>query len=193
MNQTVNTKMILPQLRHMFPVPHARSFVTVVISTLALILVCLLFAPSSVTWAPCREACRSQRSSQLSAWASCWWFNREASTFRWRAASRSPSSYRPSPSARRQRSAAPGHPDRDHMRGPGRPAERHPGQRVQAQCHRRDHRRERSTRWGRIRLCRAACPKRQPPRWRQSPADRHSGFQTQFISRWPRCSWSHSS
>ena len=50
MNQTVNTKMVLPQLRHMFPVPHARSFVTVVISTLALILVCLLFAPSSVTW-----------------------------------------------------------------------------------------------------------------------------------------------
>ena len=42
--------MVLPQLRHMFPVPHARSFVTVVISTLALILACLLFAPSSVTW-----------------------------------------------------------------------------------------------------------------------------------------------
>src|SRR5215469_14373983 len=50
MNETVNTTMVLPQLRHMFAVPHARSFVTVVISTLALILVCLLFAPSSVTW-----------------------------------------------------------------------------------------------------------------------------------------------
>src|ERR1700751_323853 len=34
----------------MFPIPHARSFVTVVISTAALILACLLFAPSSVTW-----------------------------------------------------------------------------------------------------------------------------------------------
>ena len=41
---------VLPQLRHMFLVPRARSFVTVVISTLALILACLLFAPSSVTW-----------------------------------------------------------------------------------------------------------------------------------------------
>jgi len=50
MNQTVSPTMVLPQLRHMFPVPHARSFVTVVISTLALILACLLFAPSSVTW-----------------------------------------------------------------------------------------------------------------------------------------------
>src|ERR1700683_3649968 len=46
MNQTI----VLPQLRHAFLVPWARSFVTVVISTLALILVCLLFAPSSVTW-----------------------------------------------------------------------------------------------------------------------------------------------
>ena len=42
--------MVLPQLQHLFPVPHARSFVTVAISTLALILACLLFAPSSVTW-----------------------------------------------------------------------------------------------------------------------------------------------
>jgi len=50
MNQTANPTMVLPQLGHMFPVPHARSFVTVVISTLALILACLLFAPSSVTW-----------------------------------------------------------------------------------------------------------------------------------------------
>jgi ribose transport system permease protein len=46
MNQTI----ILPQLRHTFVVPHARSFVTVVISTLALIIACLLFAPSSVSW-----------------------------------------------------------------------------------------------------------------------------------------------
>ena len=50
MNQTVNRTMVLPQLRHLFPLPWARSFVTVVISTLALILGCLLFAPSSVTW-----------------------------------------------------------------------------------------------------------------------------------------------
>ena len=50
MNQTVNTTMVLPQLRHMFPVPRARSFVTVVISTLALIVACLLFAPSSLSW-----------------------------------------------------------------------------------------------------------------------------------------------
>src|SRR6201998_4300271 len=49
MNQTVNQTMILPQLRHMFPIPHARSFVTVVISTLALIVACLIFAPSSVS------------------------------------------------------------------------------------------------------------------------------------------------
>src|SRR6201997_2600110 len=50
MNQTVNQTMILPQLRDMFPIPHARSFVTVIISTLALIVACLIFAPSSVTW-----------------------------------------------------------------------------------------------------------------------------------------------
>jgi ribose transport system permease protein len=50
MNQTANQTMILPQLRHMFPVPHARSFVTVVISTLALIVACRIFAPSSVSW-----------------------------------------------------------------------------------------------------------------------------------------------
>src|SRR5580700_5291898 len=50
MNQTVNQTTILPQLRHVFPLPRARSFVTVVISTFALILVCLLFAPSSLTW-----------------------------------------------------------------------------------------------------------------------------------------------
>src|ERR1700691_5505295 len=50
MNQAVDRTMVLPQLQQLFPVPHARSFVTVVISTLALILACLLFAPSSVTW-----------------------------------------------------------------------------------------------------------------------------------------------
>src|ERR1700761_4600744 len=50
MNRAGNTAMILPQLRHTFPVAHAKSFVTVVISTLALIVACLLFAPSSVSW-----------------------------------------------------------------------------------------------------------------------------------------------
>src|SRR6516225_7375264 len=50
MNETVNTTMVLPQLPHMFPLPHARSFVTVVISTLALIVACRIFAPSSVSW-----------------------------------------------------------------------------------------------------------------------------------------------
>src|SRR5579883_2670764 len=50
MNRTVDTTMVLPQLRNMFLVPHGRSFVTVVISTIVLILACLVFAPSSVTW-----------------------------------------------------------------------------------------------------------------------------------------------
>src|ERR1700749_3638211 len=50
MNQTLNRTMVLPQLRHLFPVPRARSFATVVVSTVALIVACLLFAPSSVTW-----------------------------------------------------------------------------------------------------------------------------------------------
>src|ERR1700759_2691885 len=50
MNRAGNTAMILPQLRHTFPVAHTKSFVTVVISTLALIVACLLFAPSSVSW-----------------------------------------------------------------------------------------------------------------------------------------------
>src|SRR4029079_7571735 len=50
MNKTVNETTVLQQLRHMFAMPHARSFLTVVTSTLALILVCLLFAPSSVAW-----------------------------------------------------------------------------------------------------------------------------------------------
>src|SRR5580698_10383606 len=50
MNQTLNRTMVLPQLRHIFPVPQAKGFVTIVISTIALIGICLLFAPSSVTW-----------------------------------------------------------------------------------------------------------------------------------------------
>ncbi len=50
MNRAVDTAMVLPQLRHTFPVARAKSFVTVVISTLALIIACLLFAPSSVSW-----------------------------------------------------------------------------------------------------------------------------------------------
>src|SRR5579883_3442257 len=50
MNQTADTTMVLPQLRNIFLLPHGRSFATVVISTCVLILACLLFAPSSVTW-----------------------------------------------------------------------------------------------------------------------------------------------
>src|SRR5690349_14157101 len=50
MNQTVNTATVLPSVRGAFPLARARSFMTVVISTAALILACLLFAPSSVTW-----------------------------------------------------------------------------------------------------------------------------------------------
>src|ERR1043166_7271963 len=50
MNQTVNTATVLPSIRGAFPLARARSFMTVVISTVALILACLLFAPSSVTW-----------------------------------------------------------------------------------------------------------------------------------------------
>src|ERR1700751_6127680 len=50
MNQTVSPTMVLPQLRHMFPLARARRFMTAAISTAAIILACLLFAPSSVTW-----------------------------------------------------------------------------------------------------------------------------------------------
>jgi ribose transport system permease protein len=50
MNQAVNTTANMPQQRNLFRLPLARSFVTVIISTLALILVCLLFAPSSMSW-----------------------------------------------------------------------------------------------------------------------------------------------
>ncbi len=49
MNQTVDTRMTFPPLRNIFLLPHGRSFVTIVISTIVLILACLLFAPSSVT------------------------------------------------------------------------------------------------------------------------------------------------
>ena len=45
-HRTTNT----PVLRSFFALPLARSFVTVVISTLALIVVCLSFAPSSLSW-----------------------------------------------------------------------------------------------------------------------------------------------
>src|SRR5579863_9712187 len=50
MNQIVNSSIGLPQLRNMLLAPRAKSFVTVVISTLVLILACRLFAPSSVSW-----------------------------------------------------------------------------------------------------------------------------------------------
>jgi ribose transport system permease protein len=50
MNQTADTTMVLPQLRSVLLSPRSRSFVTVVVSTLALILGCLLFAPSSLSW-----------------------------------------------------------------------------------------------------------------------------------------------
>lgn len=50
MSEPVDSSQILPQLRNMILLPRAKSFVTVVISTLALILACLLFAPSSMTW-----------------------------------------------------------------------------------------------------------------------------------------------
>ncbi len=49
-DQTVDTSSLLPQLRNMVLAPRAKSFVTVVASTIALILACLVFAPSSVTW-----------------------------------------------------------------------------------------------------------------------------------------------
>ena len=49
-NQTVNTAKVLPELRYISLLPRARSFLTVVASTAALILACLLFAPSSVSW-----------------------------------------------------------------------------------------------------------------------------------------------
>ena len=50
MSQTVGTTMVLPQIRDALAVRRARSFVTVVVATLVLIVACLVFAPSSVTW-----------------------------------------------------------------------------------------------------------------------------------------------
>lgn len=50
MNQTVNAATVLPDLRRGPLLPHARSFLTVVASTAALIIACLLLVPSSVTW-----------------------------------------------------------------------------------------------------------------------------------------------
>ena len=49
MNQTVNKTANMPASRRLFSLPLARSFVTVVVSTLALIIVCLVFAPSSMS------------------------------------------------------------------------------------------------------------------------------------------------
>jgi len=49
-NQTVDTAKVLPEFRYISLLPRARSFLTVVASTAALILACLLFAPSSVSW-----------------------------------------------------------------------------------------------------------------------------------------------
>jgi len=45
-----NATMVLPGFRDAFPWAGARSFLTVLISTTALIVACLLFAPSSVSW-----------------------------------------------------------------------------------------------------------------------------------------------
>ena len=50
MNQTVDATLSWPQLRDTLLSPRAKSFVTVVLSTVALIVVCLVFAPSSVSW-----------------------------------------------------------------------------------------------------------------------------------------------
>jgi ribose transport system permease protein len=50
MNQAANATSNAPQLSGLFALPLARSFATVVVSTLALVIVCLLFAPSSMSW-----------------------------------------------------------------------------------------------------------------------------------------------
>jgi ribose transport system permease protein len=50
MNQAVPSTPNLPQLGSLSSLPLARSFVTVVVSTFMLIVVCLLFAPSSMSW-----------------------------------------------------------------------------------------------------------------------------------------------
>src|SRR5690348_10910900 len=49
MNQAATTASDMLHKRSLLPMPLARSFVTVVVSTLALILACLLFAPSSLS------------------------------------------------------------------------------------------------------------------------------------------------
>jgi ribose transport system permease protein len=49
-NQAVPTTPNVPLLSNAFALPLARSFVTVVVSTLVLFIVCLIFAPSSVSW-----------------------------------------------------------------------------------------------------------------------------------------------
>ena len=50
MNQNVNPTSSLPSRDSLFALPLARSFVTVVVSTLVLIIICFLFAPSSMSW-----------------------------------------------------------------------------------------------------------------------------------------------
>jgi ribose transport system permease protein len=50
MSQTGNTAMVSPEPRYISLLTRARSFLTVVASTAVLILACLLFAPSSVSW-----------------------------------------------------------------------------------------------------------------------------------------------
>ena len=50
MNQPANTATVPTAPWILFALPRARSFLTVVISTAALILACLAFAPSSVSW-----------------------------------------------------------------------------------------------------------------------------------------------
>src|SRR5271168_5090322 len=49
MNQAVDTIEETRQRRKIFPVPLAQGFVTVLISTIALIGACLVFAPSSLS------------------------------------------------------------------------------------------------------------------------------------------------
>src|SRR5215468_4120665 len=49
MDRIADTNALPPPVR-LSPMPLARSFVTVVVSTLALLLVCRLFAPSSLSW-----------------------------------------------------------------------------------------------------------------------------------------------
>src|SRR5665811_1880941 len=49
MNQTVDTINDMLQRRRVFPLPLAQGFVTVLISTIALIGICRVFAPSSLS------------------------------------------------------------------------------------------------------------------------------------------------